>query len=46
MLEKDAALRTHGANVINASGSKIGTVKDIYLDQQTDQPEWALVSTP
>jgi len=45
MLEKDAALRTHGANVIDASGSKIGTVKDIYLDQQTDQPEWALVST-
>jgi uncharacterized protein (TIGR02271 family) len=45
MLDRDAALRTHGANVIDDSGKKIGTVKDIYLDQQTDQPEWALVST-
>jgi uncharacterized protein (TIGR02271 family) len=45
MLDRDAALRTHGANVIDDSGNKIGTVKDIYLDQQTDQPEWALVST-
>jgi len=34
-----------GADVIDASGDKVGTVEEIYLDQETDQPEWALVKT-
>ena len=45
MLDREAALRMQGATVIDESGDKIGTVQDIYLDQQTDEPEWVLVTT-
>jgi len=31
--------------VIGSEGEKIGTLKEIYLDQQTGEPEWALVNT-
>src|SRR3954453_20747177 len=34
-----------GAEVIDADGDKVGTIQEIYLDQETDQPEWALVKT-
>jgi uncharacterized protein (TIGR02271 family) len=34
-----------GCKVIGSDGDKIGTVSDIYFDKDTDQPEWALVST-
>ncbi len=34
-----------GRTVVDADGDKIGTVEAIYIDQQTDQPEWALVNT-
>jgi uncharacterized protein (TIGR02271 family) len=45
MLDRDSVLSAQGATVVDETGSKIGTVKDIYLDQQTNEPEWALVST-
>jgi uncharacterized protein (TIGR02271 family) len=32
-------------DVIGADGEKIGRIKEIYEDQQTGKPEWALVST-
>jgi uncharacterized protein (TIGR02271 family) len=38
-------LQSVGSNVNSSDGSKIGTVEEIYLDQQTDQPEWVLVKT-
>ncbi|CAN5309583.1 PRC and DUF2382 domain-containing protein [soil metagenome] len=38
-------LESVGSDVISTDGSKIGTVEEIYLDQQTDQPEWVLVKT-
>ena len=41
--ENVAQLR--GADVIDPSGDKVGKVEEIYLDQQSDQPEWALVKT-
>jgi uncharacterized protein (TIGR02271 family) len=41
--ENVAQLR--GADVIDASGDKVGAVEEIYLDQDTGQPEWALVKT-
>lgn len=38
-------LQSVGSNVTSSDGSKIGTVEEIYLDQETDQPEWLLVKT-
>ena len=29
-----------GANVYSADGDKIGSVEDVYVDEQTGQPEW------
>ena len=37
--------RLDGRPVIGSDGSKIGTVEDIYFDQDTREPEWALVKT-
>lgn len=37
--------RLDGKPVIGSDGSKIGTVADIYFDKDTEQPEWALVTT-
>ena len=34
-----------GTTVIDPSGDKIGRVEEIYLDDQTNQPEWLLVNT-
>ena len=34
-----------GSTVIDLTGDKIGKVEEIYLDQQTNQPEWLLVNT-
>jgi uncharacterized protein (TIGR02271 family) len=34
-----------GRTLKDRSGDKIGTIDALYLDQQTDKPEWALVNT-
>jgi uncharacterized protein (TIGR02271 family) len=34
-----------GQDVVDRDGDKIGTLEEIYLDQQTGQPAWALVKT-
>lgn len=34
-----------GKTVIDSQGKKIGKVDDVYFDEQTGQPEWALVQT-
>ena len=34
-----------GHDVVDPSGDKIGAIEDIYLDEQTDQPEWLAVRT-
>ena len=34
-----------GADCIDAEGSKVGTIEEIYLDNETQEPEWALVHT-
>ncbi|MDQ3767471.1 MAG: PRC and DUF2382 domain-containing protein [Actinomycetota bacterium] len=34
-----------GSDVVSTDGSTIGIVQEIYLDQETDQPEWVLVKT-
>jgi uncharacterized protein (TIGR02271 family) len=35
----------HGRTLKDRNGDKIGTIDALYLDQQTDKPEWALVNT-
>jgi uncharacterized protein (TIGR02271 family) len=32
-------------DLIDSHGDKIGSIDDIYLDRETDQPEWAVVTT-
>lgn len=44
-LSLDDARQMSGATMMDASSSKVGKVADIYIDQDTQQPEWALVST-
>jgi len=34
-----------GDTVVDRDGDKLGKVEDIYLDRQTDQPEWVAVKT-
>jgi uncharacterized protein (TIGR02271 family) len=34
-----------GRTVVDRNGDKIGTIDDLYVDQQTDKAEWALVNT-
>jgi uncharacterized protein (TIGR02271 family) len=34
-----------GTQVVDPSGDKIGKIEEIYLDEQTNQPEWLLVNT-
>ena len=34
-----------GRTVIDRNGDKIGKIEDLYVDQKTDKPEWALVNT-
>jgi uncharacterized protein (TIGR02271 family) len=34
-----------GATVLDRDGDKIGKLDEIYLDQETGRPEWALVNT-
>ena len=42
-LEDTLAWRGHALK--GRDGEKVGTIEEIYLDAQTDQPEWALVNT-
>jgi hypothetical protein len=35
----------HGSDVIDQDGAKIGTLDEIYVDEETRQPEWAEVRT-
>src|SRR3954454_6495635 len=37
--------RWRGRTMVDNDGDKIGTIEEIYLDQQTNQPEWAVVTT-
>jgi uncharacterized protein (TIGR02271 family) len=43
MMERDEALGARGATVVDQDGDKIGTVADIYVDRETDEPEWMVV---
>jgi sporulation protein YlmC with PRC-barrel domain len=34
-----------GRSMIDSDGKQLGSITDIYLDRETDQPEWAVVRT-
>jgi uncharacterized protein (TIGR02271 family) len=38
-------LLTGGGNIVDSSGNKIGSIGQIYLDDQSGQPEWVTVKT-
>ena len=44
-LQKDQILRYRGETLHDRDGDKIGSIEDIYLDRETDEPEWAVVTT-
>jgi uncharacterized protein (TIGR02271 family) len=45
MPDLDTVRSWQGATMVDRHGDKIGTIESIYLDDQTGQPEWALVNT-
>jgi uncharacterized protein (TIGR02271 family) len=45
MVDREQVLQSRGASMLSQDGDKIGKVEEIYLDRETDQPEWALVNT-
>ncbi len=44
MSVEETMLQWQGHNVVDSSGDKLGKIDDIYLDEQTDKPEWALIN--
>jgi uncharacterized protein (TIGR02271 family) len=45
MTEITNAYDWNGRTIIGSDGEKIGKVDELYLDRQSDQPEWARVHT-
>jgi sporulation protein YlmC with PRC-barrel domain len=44
-IEKDRILQFRGEDLLDGDGEKIGTLKEVYLDADTGEPEWALIHT-
>jgi uncharacterized protein (TIGR02271 family) len=44
-IEKDRIAQLRGHDVCGRDGEKIGSLEEIYLDAETNEPEWALVNT-
>ena len=45
MPDTSSALEWEGRTLMDRDGDKIGKIDALYLDQETDRPEWALVNT-
>ena len=45
MPDIDTVRTWQGATLVDRNGSRVGRIDAIYLDDQTGQPEWALVNT-
>jgi len=45
MIGTDTISRVIGQNVYDESGSKIGSASEVYLDDESGQPEWVTVRT-
>ena len=44
-LSTETAIQWRGADMIDARGEKVGKIEEIYLDDRSGQPEWALAKT-
>jgi len=42
---REDVLSWRGRDLVDNDGDKIGSIEDIYLDRETDEPEWAVVTT-
>jgi len=42
---REDVLSWRGLDMVDADGDKIGKVDEIYLDAETNEPEWAVVTT-
>jgi uncharacterized protein (TIGR02271 family) len=45
MTDSQSIAEWRGQELLGSDGDKIGTIEEIYVDNDTDQPEWALVKT-
>jgi hypothetical protein len=45
MTQMTEAYDWHGRELVDADGEKVGTIAQLFQDLDTDQPEWATVST-
>ncbi len=45
MIGTDTISRVIGQDVYDESGDKIGSAAEVYLDDETGQPEWVTVRT-
>src|SRR4051794_20532476 len=45
MIGTDTISRVIGQDVYDESGQKIGSASEVYLDDETGQPEWVTVKT-
>ena len=45
MPDVDTVRSWQGATMVDRDGDRIGDIESIYVDDQTGQPEWALVNT-
>jgi uncharacterized protein (TIGR02271 family) len=45
MVDIDTVHSWRGRTMLDRDGDRIGTIEDIYADDRTGQPEWALVNT-
>lgn len=45
MVPREQLLGSQGGTVLSQQGEEIGSIQDIYLDNDTNEPEWALVNT-
>ena len=44
-IAKERILEFRGDDLVDKDGAKIGTIDEIYLDADSGEPEWALVTT-
>jgi uncharacterized protein (TIGR02271 family) len=45
MVDVNTVRSWQGATMVDRDGDKVGTIDAIYVDDQTGEPEWALVNT-
>ena len=45
MSDVSEVLEWHGRTVVDTHGDKLGKIEEIYFDQETNRPEWALINT-